>query len=707
MLDYYGSDYQPIGGSTANQFRAAKNTLGFGGNLIPLYNGNISAMSTTLRDIQTLAPLPQAAQYRYDQLNRITAMDVWQDLDLSSNAWDVSAPLLDYRTRYHYDPSGNLLRLQRNGDNPSQYAMDRFNYHYSASNNRLLYVSDSVATANYANDIDNQLSGNYGYDAIGNLTRDDAEEINLITWSVYGKVKSVGRTHGSSRPRMNFHYDASGQRVMKELIYGVIGSHIDSTVKYFYVRDASGNVMATYRHSSQTPGTPGLYLEEQTIYGSSRLGTRNQSLRVNISYSSPANMFKGISYVKRGYKTYELSNHLGNVLATVSDRRVSGTCTDSIVDFYDADILTISDYYPFGMTMQGRTQYAEKYRYGVGGQEKDNEVYGEGNSYTAEFWQYDPRSGRRWNVDPLADHPNQIGMSPYGAFWGNPLVWSDPSGACPECEKNVKNPSNNQEYISTGGSTYIFEESGGWTREGGELPEQNIEDYVDLQYKGPVRGGIAFSNVDLWENLYPGYNRNTGYEYSLTDLQIRHTHRQSRILAAAYSSIEEAGNAAPTQLDKWIDFFGVDYYNKYRFFSAVEMVLPLTGISNTGRAGIRHVSYSSYTANRGVVAAKEGTKLLTQFTSSTIDDAVSLTMKQKELHIFANKLHPKPWLNQLSTQMGGNQNVIKAPLQNANGRILPNAQGVFNTPVNVGGVNFTIRGYINQGTPIINSIFIP
>lgn len=76
-------------------------------------------------------------------------------------------------------------------------------------------------------------------------------------------------------------------------------------------------------------------------------------------------------------------------------------------------------------------------------------------------------------------------------------------------------------------------------------------------------------------------------------------------------------------------------------------------------------------------------------------------MKQKELHIFANKLHPKPWLNQLSTQMGGNQNVIKSALQNAK------CTRCFNTPVNVGGVNFTIRGYINQGTPIINSIFIP
>jgi RHS repeat-associated protein len=108
-----------------------------------------------------------------------------------------------------------------------------------------------------------------------------------------------------------------------------------------------------------------------------------------------------------------------------------------------------------------------------------------------------------------------------------------------------------------------------------------------------------------------------------------------------------------------------------------------------------------------VKAAERSIKLLPQFSSSTIDDAVLLTMKQKELHIFANKLHPKPWLNELSQQMGGNQNIIKSALQNANGRILPDAQGVFNTPVNIGPVNFTIRGYINQGTPIINSIFIP
>jgi hypothetical protein len=41
------------------------------------------------------------------------------------------------------------------------------------------------------------------------------------------------------------------------------------------------------------------------------------------------------------------------------------------------------------------------YPFGFNGQEKDNEVYGEGNSYTAECWQYDPRLGRRWNLHPV------------------------------------------------------------------------------------------------------------------------------------------------------------------------------------------------------------------------------------------------------------------------------------------------------------------
>ena len=64
------------------------------------------------------------------------------------------------------------------------------------------------------------------------------------------------------------------------------------------------------------------------------------------------------------------------------------------------------------------------YRYGFNGQEKDNEIAGEGNSMTAEFWQYSPRIGRRWNQDPK---PNPS-ISNYSCFANNPILYSDPEG---------------------------------------------------------------------------------------------------------------------------------------------------------------------------------------------------------------------------------------------------------------------------------------
>lgn len=40
----------------------------------------------------------------------------------------------------------------------------------------------------------------------------------------------------------------------------------------------------------------------------------------------------------------------------------------------------------------------------------------------------------RWSsVDPLANHPNQVSLSPYSSFWNNPVLYNDPSGLCPDC----------------------------------------------------------------------------------------------------------------------------------------------------------------------------------------------------------------------------------------------------------------------------------
>ena len=55
---------------------------------------------------------------------------------------------------------------------------------------------------------------------------------------------------------------------------------------------------------------------------------------------------------------------------------------------------------------------------------QDNDVKGLGNSYSAMYWEYDSRTGRRWNLDPkpTAD------VSEYGVFNNNPIWFCDPFG---------------------------------------------------------------------------------------------------------------------------------------------------------------------------------------------------------------------------------------------------------------------------------------
>jgi len=66
------------------------------------------------------------------------------------------------------------------------------------------------------------------------------------------------------------------------------------------------------------------------------------------------------------------------------------------------------------------------YMFGFSGKEKDDEVYNStGTSYTAMFWQYDSRTGRRWNLDPK---PNPS-ISSYATFANNPIWFADNVGS--------------------------------------------------------------------------------------------------------------------------------------------------------------------------------------------------------------------------------------------------------------------------------------
>jgi hypothetical protein len=49
-----------------------------------------------------------------------------------------------------------------------------------------------------------------------------------------------------------------------------------------------------------------------------------------------------------GEKEFELSNHLGNVLVTVSDRKNEIPDANDNIDYYTADVLSAQDFTPLG-----------------------------------------------------------------------------------------------------------------------------------------------------------------------------------------------------------------------------------------------------------------------------------------------------------------------------------------------------------------------
>jgi hypothetical protein len=85
------------------------------------------------------------------------------------------------------------------------------------------------------------------------------------------------------------------------------------------------------------------------------------------------------------------------------------------------------DYYPFGMAIPNRNAASDQYRYGYQGQEKDDDVKGEGNHISFSDYGLDVRTGRRWNVDPEVLHD----ISPYAVFNNNPNFYVDPDGESP------------------------------------------------------------------------------------------------------------------------------------------------------------------------------------------------------------------------------------------------------------------------------------
>ncbi|MFH0893269.1 MAG: hypothetical protein V2A54_02435 [Bacteroidota bacterium] len=416
-LNYFNGDYSSIKTSTwqATDFSSPK----------PLYNGNINSMITSLRYGNQKRPHLQ--RYEYDQLNRLMKMEVDTcSTILTANSWNNKYTLTGFYNTFSYDADGNLLTLLRKGKQ-SLPDMDELAYHYYSGTNKLEWVDDAVTSGNYPEDIDDQSSNNYTYDAIGQLIHDEQEEIETVEWNMYGKVSKIVRKVNSVKPQVEYEYNANG-----DLICGIEKpyNHLNDDIywtKIFYSLDAMGNVMAEYTRKEYTGGggeeQDVITLSNFSIYGSSRLGVLTVDKLIDDLKSGMNDTVKRYC----GAKMYQMENHLGDVYAVVSDIRVptGGTASGEsmVIKYLKAEVKSLNDYYPYGSLKPSRGLYPDDYEYGMNGQRKlDKAVTGKtGGLYIAKYWIYNSQTGVRWNRDPKPT----VGVSDYACFGGNPILFND------------------------------------------------------------------------------------------------------------------------------------------------------------------------------------------------------------------------------------------------------------------------------------------
>jgi YD repeat-containing protein len=216
----------------------------------------------------------------------------------------------------------------------------------------------------------------------------------------------------------------------------------------------TGTLNPTYTPPDVNTPDPGnikgdtMYLAEHHVYGSSRLGIKTYNSQLYRNVYGPINggtagltdstLSKKEPWYSQGYahwikadktspytgsvfniyldtlreirtlgsKRYEMTDHLGNVLAVVMDRKSGYGNTSGLYNGFYANLASVSDYYPGGFGMKERTREFADYRFGNQKQEGDDEIYGDGNSYAYKYRMEDARLNRFWSVDPLySDYP--------------------------------------------------------------------------------------------------------------------------------------------------------------------------------------------------------------------------------------------------------------------------------------------------------------
>lgn len=643
-LGYYHDDYKPIGGASYTAFSAQYQQAAADSTGQDLYNGNISTMVTSVSGV----PSPFGTTYRYDQLNRLKMMRSHNHLNLSS--WSNSTITRGYQETLAYDGNGNIRTYIKNSPNPAGgnpvtnapvYTYEKMGSGPTAKviNNRLRLITDPYGTDPVTGAPGPQdISTSYTYDPIGNLTGDTKAGITNIDWTVYGKIKAITKSSGN----LDYTYDPAGQRATKS----------SGSIKTWYVRDASGNTMAVYDNKGGTTNW-----REQDLYGSSRLGVWTPN--VNLANNNASTVWDTI-----GHKQYELTNHLGNVLATITDKRLAISGPNNTIAYYQADLATAQLYYSFGAIMPYMNSSVGTYRYGFNGKENDNEVKQDANGNNIAGAEqdygmriYDPRVGRFLSVDPLTvSYP---WYTPYQFAGNSPIANIDMDGGEPKpVNRGTTEGQATTTYdtkYSAGGEAYPVSQTWKWysgnikghgpagwfTEDQYKLIRQDWEHgQVMLPFEKSTFGDDPYSPSG--EIQHPGYGRNwNGYQVGKGGYLTGKKYEGSTSIFAGFNLFE------------WIDGAGE---------------LRVLGALSEGRALLKEGEYMIYFGVReGKPYIGSTTELLERYSQGKIDE-----MMARAFDFFAK--NPDIRIPNRGIAIGFEQLVIR--LNNAGENISKANQGV-------------------------------
>ena len=183
---------------------------------------------------------------------------------------------------------------------------------------------------------------------------------------------------------------------------------------------------------------------------------------------------------------------------------------------YMVGIRSVADYSPFGVELDGRTASNSGYRYSFQGQEKDDEIKGEGNSINYKYRMHDPRIGRFFAVDPLA--PKYPWNSVY-AFSENRVIASIELEGL-EAE-DLYSPAGQQREDGSYNGFLLIDEMSATPRNAASLEAAREQLKVDKKTDPTAQERFLQVYKKFWENPESDQNVITNEYYDQKELEAR------------------------------------------------------------------------------------------------------------------------------------------------------------------------------------------